>query len=147
VTPIFVWVGWGFQSIGAPLAARLAIVLILASMLFIVAVFLWARHPRASAGSSVGEYLRAELTYVDRQIWILRYVAWWYVGPCWAGVNLLIVALRGATSRFAIVYFVVTLGASVFIVWLNRQGARGLRPVRDSVLRALEDVREPQRER
>jgi hypothetical protein len=147
VSPIFVWAGWGFQSVGAPLAARLAVALILAGMLLIVAVLLWARHPRASVGSSVGEHLRAELTCVDRQIWILHNVAWWYVGPVLVGVNLLVATARGATSMFAIAYLVVTLAASVLIVWLNRWGARGLRPLRDSVLRSLEDVREPQTER
>jgi hypothetical protein len=144
---VFASFGWLMQAHAAPLAARLSVVLILASLLFIVAMLLWARHPRASAGLSVGENLRAELTYIDRQIWIVQHAAWWYVGPVFVGGNLLVAALRGPRSMFAIGYFVLTLSGSVLLVWLNRRGARMLRPVRDAVLRDLESVQEPQTQR
>jgi hypothetical protein len=147
VSPIFAWAGWGLQMHGGPLAARLSIVLILAGLLLIVAVLLWARRPRSAAASSVGDRLRVELIYIDRQLAILRQVAWWYVGPVLLGVDLLVVTARGARSTFAIVYVVATLAISVLVIWLNRRAARRLQPIRDSVLRSLEDVRDRQTDR
>jgi hypothetical protein len=145
--PIFAWLGWIGQLRREPLAPRLGIALLLAALLLIVAVLLWARRPRASAGSSVGEHLRTELAHMDRQIFILRHVAWWYVAPIFVGINLFVAGLRGARSTFAVTYAIVTFVFSVFIVWLNRRGARGLQPLRDSLLRGLEAVRESPTER
>jgi hypothetical protein len=144
VFPIFTWIGWLLQTRGGPLVARLSIALILASLLLIVAVLVWARHPRARVGSSMHEHLRAELTHIDRQISILQHVAWWYVGPLTVGVNLFVAGVKGAHSAFAIRYGVITLAGGVFLVWLNRRAARGLRPVRDSLKRGLDAVSEPQ---
>jgi hypothetical protein len=141
--PIFAWFGWIGQLRREPLAPRIGIGLLLAGLLLIVVVLLWARRPRASAGSPVGEHLRAELAHMDRQIFILRHVAWWYVAPIFVGINLFVGGVRGARSTFAVTYAVVTLAFSVFIVWLNRQGARNLRPLRESLHRGLEAVTEP----
>jgi uncharacterized iron-regulated membrane protein len=46
-----------------------------------------------------------------------------------------------------IAYALVTLAVSGFMVWANRRAAHRLRPLRDSLLRELEAVREPQTER
>jgi len=145
--PIFAWIGWIGQLRREPLAPRIGIALLLAGLVLIVAVLLWARRPRASAGSSVGEHLRTELAHMDRQIFIARYVAWWYVAPVFVGINLFIAGVRGATSMFAITYAIVTLAVSVLIVWLNRRGAQKLRALRDSLLRGLEAVHESPTER
>jgi hypothetical protein len=141
----FAFFAWFWRHIpGGHLAARMGTGLILASALLIVAVLLWARRPRTLVGSSMSEHLRAELAHIDRQILILRHVAWWYVGPCTVGVNLFVAGLRGAQSAFAIGYAVITLAGGVFLVWLNRRGARKLRPIRDSLMRSLDALREPQ---
>jgi hypothetical protein len=47
------------------------------------------------------------------------------------------------TSAFA---RVVTLAVGILLVWLNRRMAQHLRSLRDSLLRGLEAVREPQTE-
>jgi hypothetical protein len=141
--PVFVWIGSRPEVRGA---ARIGVGLVLAGLLLIVAVVLWARHPRARIGSSMGEHLRAELTLIDRQISILQHVAWWSVAPVVVGCDLFVAGLRGAHSMFAVVYAIVTIGAGVFLIWLNRRGAHRLRPLRDSLLRGLEAVRESQTE-
>jgi hypothetical protein len=145
--PVFTWIGWLVQVHGGPLAARIGVGLVLTGFLLIVAVLLWARRPRARAGSSVGAHLRAELTRLDRQISILQHAAWWAVGPILVGVNLFVAGVRSAHSMFAVTYAIVTLGAGVLLVWLNHRGAHKLRPLRDSLLRGLESVRESQTER
>jgi len=144
--PIFAWLLWIGQLRREPLVPRIGLALVLAGLLLIVAVLFWARRPRASAGSSVGEHLRTELTHIDRQIFIAQHVAWWYVAPIFVGVNLFIAGVRGATSMFVITYAIVTLAFSVLIVWLNRRGARRLGELRDSLLRGLQAVRESQQE-
>ena len=146
VFPIFAWLFWIGQLRGEPLAPRLGLALVLAGLLLIVAVLLWARRPRASAGSPVAEHLRSELAHMDRQIFILRHIAWWYVAPILIGVNLFIAGAKGATSMVAITYAIVTLALSILIVWLNRRGARGLRPLRESLRRGLESIGESQEE-
>jgi hypothetical protein len=145
--PLFAWLGWIGQLRGEPLAPRIGIALLLAGLLVAVAVLLWARRPRASSGSPVGEHLRSELAHIDRQIFILRHIAWWYVAPIFVGINLFIAGVRGATSMFSITYATVTLAFSVFIVWLNRQGARKLGGLRDSLRRGLDALNESQNER
>jgi hypothetical protein len=125
-----------------PLAARIGVDLVLAGLLLIVAVLVWARRPVAGVGSSVGEHLRAELICMDRQIAILQHAAWWYVAPALVGVNLFVASVRGAQSMFAVTYLIVTLAGGVLLVRLNRRAAQRLRPLRDSVLRGLEPVRE-----
>jgi len=142
--PVFAWIG---SRPPIPGTARIGFGLVLVGLLLIVAVLIWARRPRASVGSSVGEHLSAELAHLDRQIFILRHAAWWAVGPITIGVNLIIASARGIHSIFAIAYLIVTVAAGVFLIWLNRRGAQRLRPLRDSLRRALEAVRESQIER
>lgn len=142
--PFVIWIGLRLQG---HFVARIGVGVMLAGLLLIVAVIVWARRPRARAGSSVGEHLRAELTLLDRQISILHHVAWWYVAPVFVGANLLVAGLAGAHSVFAIAYVIATLAVGVLLVWLNRRMADSLRPLRDSLLRGLEAVRESQTER
>jgi hypothetical protein len=141
--PFFAWIGWLLQVRGGPLPARIGVGLVLAGLLLIVAVLLWTRRPRASVGSSMSEHLRAELIRIDRQISILQHVAWWYIAPVTVGVDLFVAGVRGVHSMFAVVYVIITLAAGAFLVWLNRRAAHRLLPLRDSLLRGLDAVREP----
>jgi hypothetical protein len=151
---VFAFFAWSWrlwsgrlQVPGDLLVARIGAGVILASLLLIVAVLLWARRPRASPGASMGEHLRVEVTHIERQVSILQHVAWWYVGPCTIGVNLVVAGLTSAHSAFAIRYAVITLVIGVFLVWLNRRAAHKLRPLRDSLQRGLDAIREPETNR
>jgi hypothetical protein len=140
--PVFAWIGWIGYLRREPLMPLLGIGLTLAGLLVITAVLFWARRPRAAAESPMREHLRAELARLDRQILILRHVAWWYVAPIMVGVNLFIAGARGARSTFAITFAIVSLALSIFIVWLNRTGARQLRALREPLRHGLDAIGE-----
>lgn len=145
--PVFAWIGWLVQAHEGPLAARLGVGIVMAGFLLIVAVLLWARRPAAGAGSSVVEHLRGELAYVDRQIFILDHAAWWAVAPVTVGVDLFVEGVRGAHSRFTIIYVVVTVAVGALLVWFNRRGAERLRHLREPLAGGLEALSERQTER
>jgi hypothetical protein len=66
------------------------VLLIIVGAVEIVIVLFWTRlrdlPPRPD--SSLAEFSQAELVRLDRQIYLLRKVTWWYTGPLLAGVAL-----------------------------------------------------------
>ena len=79
------------QSALAKCGAGLGIV----ACVFILAVLHWARVKGKGARPDlpVEDYRWAELDRVDRQIWLLRNVHWWYLGPLLIAVAVQIAAM------------------------------------------------------
>jgi len=122
--------------------------LALVGFLLIVAVMAWASRPREYLGASMAEHLRTELTHLDRRILILQHTAWWGFAPVGIGANLFFAGLNVAHHPLLVIgYALVTLAVCGFLARANRRWAHSLRPLRDSLLRSLEAVRESQAER
>jgi len=71
-----------FQST-FPLIARLGMALIILGTLEIVIVLHWTRRRGGPPGADLplADYFSGQLVRVERQIWLLRYVNWWYSSP------------------------------------------------------------------
>jgi hypothetical protein len=145
--PLFAWFGWLLATHGGPLVSIIGIGLALVGFLLIVAVLVWARRPREYLGASMVEHLRTELAHLDRRIFILQHTAWWGFAPVGVGANLFFAGVNVARPLLVIGYVLFTLAVCGFMVWANRRAAHGLRPLRDSLLRGLEAVRESQTKR
>jgi hypothetical protein len=145
--PLAAWLGWFLATHGGPLVSIIGIGLTLVGFLLIVAVLVWARRPHERVGVSLAEHLRTELTHLDRRIFILQHVAWWGFAPVAIGCNLFFAGVNVAHPLVVIGYALVTLAVCGFMVWANRRAVRGLRPLRDSLVRGLEAVSESQNER
>ena len=80
-------------------------------------------HPRVPETAPTGDFVRAELASVKRQIHLLRTVLWWYLLPLFIGVELFLFGfpqpignLMGPTA--------VVVGVFAFVYWLNQWAVR-----------------------
>lgn len=107
----------------------------------IIAVLHWAREKGkvARADLPVDAYCAAELERVDRQIWLLKNVHWWYLGPLFIAVAVQIVAKSPDPSGL-IMLLTLVVPLFGFIYWLNRQAVRTqLMPLRQALILANEE--------
>ena len=93
-------------------------------------------HP-TPAGLPPVEHCKLEAAKVDRQIFLLRNVHWWYVGPLMLGCC---VMSFGADSLIAsVVLCGVYIAMGVFVYWINQRAvARHLLPLREELTSAIE---------
>lgn len=100
------------------------------------------RHlPGEDRSRSSRDYLEQQHAGIRMQVRMLRNVAWWYVAPSAIGVIGMTLAHRGNTA-FAWAYSLGVVALGVYIVYLNRRGARRLQEDADLVagqLRLLEE--------
>ena len=108
--------------------------------IFIIGVLHWARRKGKAARNDlpVKDYCKAELTRVDRQIWLLRNVHWWYLGPLFIAIIVQVVAVTPDPSGLVIMLtFMVALFG--FIYWLNQWAVkRQLLPLRRELTDAMD---------
>lgn len=107
--------------------------------IMIMGILYWARQKGKVARTDlpVADYCKAELTRVDRQIWLLRKVHWWYLGPIFIAVAVQMAAIKQDLSGLILLLtFVLPLFG--FIYWLNRVAIRSqLLPLRDELTSAI----------
>ena len=121
------------------LVAILGVALIFAGAALVIYVLMSAKATAPLPfHASVLECSRNRLVWLDRQIRMLRTVAWWYLGPLFGGSLLLHWGLTGGGIAFGVVVLVL-LAVGTGIVLLNQAAARRhLQPVREEVLRLIE---------
>ena len=96
------------------------------------------------------DFLASELRSIDRQIAMLRYIAWWYLLPLYAGASLFVFGVDWAATEaprslgdfwfslmFGVGYFVMC-----FFIWRANQRTRAvqLEPLRDVLQRTYDSV-------
>lgn len=90
---------------------------------------------------SVADFCARQVEALDRQIALLRSVAWWYLGPVIVGANLFFVGLAGA-RLVSLAYLVATLLLSLLIYRLNLRAVRiTLVPIRQELVAVLRELR------
>lgn len=131
---IAIWFGYSFFKHDQWIAKTGAAIVVLASIM-IVAVVNWARLTGrvARPGQTLHDYCSDELNRVDRQIWLLRNINWWYTGPIFVGVT---IEMLGVLSPAKLLIFVSTLLIPMawFVHWLNQFAVRNqLIPLREEL--------------
>jgi hypothetical protein len=85
------------------------------------------------------EFSRGRLAWIDRQIRLLRTVAWWYVAPLGVGSLLFTWGMSGGAWHIFGVQAVITVAVAAGIVSVNRWAVqKSLQPVRDDLARLIE---------
>jgi len=105
----------------------------------IVLVLYWAQRKGKVARTDLPleDYCKAELTRVDRQIWLLRNVHWWYLGPLFVAIVVQIAGKNPSPSGLIFLLFFV-LPLFGFVYWLNRVAVRfQLLPLRRELTSAI----------
>ena len=119
--------------------AILGVALICLGAALIIYVLMSAQKPLPLPfHSSVLDFSRNRLAWLDGQIRLLRTVAWWYVAPLCVGCLLLNWGIaRGAWLVFGLQAF-TALAVAAGIVVLNQWAVRrSLQPVRDDLARLI----------
>lgn len=95
------------------------------------------RDRRPVADLSLRDYCQLELRRIDRQIWLLENILWWYIGPILIGAFVVVIGKPSSLYAKCVIgsFF---LSVCVFVFWLNKRSARRhLRPLRESVASVL----------
>ncbi|MGE3316664.1 MAG: hypothetical protein AB7O26_16225, partial [Planctomycetaceae bacterium] len=129
---------FGFDQLLAKVGAGMAV----ASVLFI----LYRLHRTRTAvrpsrpEDSVREFCVAEIERIDRQIGLLRSVAWWYLAPCLISANVVFLGFAGF-GWVSAGYFVVTMILGWGVYRLNQHAVRkSMRPMREELDALLADL-------
>lgn len=86
---------------------------------------------------SLGDFTRERISQVDRQIFLLKNVNWWYSGPILVGCSL--ISLGRDPLGIALVSLVLFLLMGWFLHWLNQRAVRTqLMPLRKELVAALD---------
>lgn len=122
--------------------ACLGVAVILLSTPVIVYVFLWARRPTpAPFATSVLEFSRQRLAWVDRQIRLLQTIVWWYVAPLATGCTLVAWGLTPGRRIHFVVLMLVNVLVGVLTIFLNRRAVRNeLMPMRQELVALIESL-------
>lgn len=142
---IFVAVCFGAAAIfmSAPLV-KIGGLVVVVGCVEIVLVMRRARRPSQPdpMSLSLADRLQHEIEMVERQITLLKNVAWWYLAPIYLGACLFVSGLAWDWFAvfFAASYFIICLG-----IWKMNQTARreNLEPLRDRLVAAREAVANP----
>ena len=114
-----------------------------AATLIGILLYLGNRRHRSRPELSVDDFLAAEIARLDYQIWLLRNVSWWYLGPIAIGFLMFVWGKAPVSTALAmsVGYFVLDRG----IYWLNQIAIkRDLIPQRDEWIRVHESLNEPE---
>lgn len=123
--------------------------LMIPALLFIIAFMLigrWRhRQDRPSPGDSLHEALDKSLREVQYQIWLLRHVGWWYLGPLLLALVLIdLDKLQRAQQSVGEFWGSQLFGIALFafIWWLNQTAIRrSLEPRRSELQSMLDQLR------
>jgi hypothetical protein len=118
----------------------------------IIVLMNWVRSRGRSdfAALPLKEFLASEIQSLDRQIALLRYIAWWYLLPLYAGCCLFVIGIDYAVDDVLFKYVIYIFHiifcsgylAFCIYVWRLNQHARKteLEPVRDVMQRTYDSV-------
>lgn len=130
------------SALHANLLTRLGVVVLIAALVLIAVKLRRARRMPGAAGMEqpAALVLEGERSKMDAQIRLLESVLWWYLGPIWLAVVMIIAGRAGASWLTLGCTAVVTL-LSLALYQLNMHAARRyLRPRRDELSRLLAEV-------
>lgn len=120
---------------------RIGVMVILAGSIFIGFVLYWSGRGKLSCNDqSVMNFCKEQLKRVNRQIWLLRNIAWWYIAPLLVGCCIYVHGLLpGNILTWIICGFFVALG--LFIYWLNQLAVqKRLIPLREEFVGMLMEL-------
>jgi hypothetical protein len=148
---VILFFGVALSSMGMTRLMVAGVALILFGAVEIVVVLFWARlrDLPPQPDSSLAEFSQAELVRLDRQIYLLRNVTWWYTGPLLAGVALFLFgvlwslpAMPPVTWFSFLAAFGACLLAGGFIVYrINRRAVvTELLPLREQIIAFRESL-------
>lgn len=131
---IAVWFGYSFIQHDRWIA-KIGAAMVVAASVMIVVVLNWTRLKGqvARPGRTLRDYCADELNRVDRQIWLLRNINWWYTGPIFVGI---IVEMLGIMAPASLLIFALTIlfPMAWFIHWLNQHAVNSqLMPLREEL--------------
>lgn len=118
--------------------------------LVFVAGFMWIdglrwRKATAGPGENIAETVASALAVVEHQIWLLRNILWWYLGPLMGAlvidaVHHLLTSPRNPSSFYGPIATYLFVGAVLW--WVNQRFVkRDLEPRRSELQKLLEAIR------
>ena len=130
---------------------KIGVGIIVLGAIGIIALMSWVRGlDRAdSSALPLKDFIANEIRYLDRQITMLRYIAWWYLLPTGIGVCLFVVGMDHSKADgfaigdylFSICFCIAYFFFCVFIWWLNQKGVRTqFQPRRDVMQRTYDSL-------
>jgi hypothetical protein len=127
------------------LVASVGVAIILLSTPMILYKLLAASRSRTTHfTSSVLDFSRDRLAWLDRQIRLLQTVAWWYVAPLGTGCMLVAWGLTPGRWFAFVQVAALNVGVAVITVWLNHRSVRiNLLPARQELLELIESLESP----
>lgn len=97
-------------------------------------------HPPMPESAPTGDFVRAELAKVDRQIHLLRTVLWWYLLPLFVGVELFVIGLPSAPGE-KLAMSAIMAALCAFVYWLNLWAVRKhLTPLQQELAKTLDSL-------
>ena len=138
VALFFGYAAWTSASALERIGSRIIVI----GAILIPIVMHWTRQQRglAPADESVRDYCEHQLARIDDQIRMLRYVAWWYLGPLMVG-GLLFAAGRTHSLAWSLVQVGILGAVSAAVYYGNRWVVRNdLEPMREDLARHLQDL-------
>lgn len=130
------------SALHANLLTRLGVAALIAAFVLMSVKLHRSRRMPGAAGMEqpAALVLKRERSKVDAQIRLLETVLWWYLGPIWLAL-VMIVAGRAGASWFTLGCAAVFTLLSIVLYRLNMHAARRyLRPRRDELSRLLAEV-------
>jgi protein-S-isoprenylcysteine O-methyltransferase Ste14 len=131
------------QVDGFPWISKLGMVVSIVGCLEVVAVLHWTRRRggRPRYDLPLAEFCAAEVDRVDRQIWLLRNVSWWYTIPLLLGACIVVLGVLLAVPELplyvSVPWFAVFLAVIVFCGWIihsiNQRAVRQTLPLREEL--------------
>ena len=139
---IFVLLFFGASFFSLPtMMAQVGCGIIMAGSLAIMCTLIWSRRGKPLMHQlSMIEFAKEQLLRVDRQIWLLRNVTWWYTGPLMLGIFVFVLGI-GPANNFVLAYLAGCVLFGWFVHWLNQQAVKNeLTPYRKELLSTLEQL-------
>ncbi|HEY2841105.1 MAG TPA: hypothetical protein VGJ26_18260 [Pirellulales bacterium] len=124
------------------LVATLGVAVIVFSAPVIIYILLAAnRRQSGEFATSVLDFSRQRLVWLDRQIRLLQTIFWWYVAPLSLGCMLVGWGLTPGRWWMFWQLAALCLGVAVLTVWLNRRAVRNeLLPARRELVELIESL-------
>lgn len=138
-----------FWSTAPNLVAKTGIAISIAGAVEIMVVLQTVRRRGRVdfAAVPLKEYIVAEIQGLNRQITLVRHVAWWYLLPCYLGASVVVIGImssppRGAPRWIAGTLFCVGYLIVCLFLWRVNQKARrkNLEPLRDAMQRTYDSL-------
>ncbi len=135
---LFVWYGYSLLTPSNWLATCGTLIGMLACVFIVTMMHLARKKDRRDARPSLAleDYCKAELKRVDRQIWLLRNVHWWYLSPLFIGMVVQYISLGPTFGKM--LSFLISSGALFGLIYrLNQRAVKNrLMPLRQDLIDA-----------